>query len=73
MDGGFTDAEFLRGGADRGPILYDVKGQAFRPLLHVTLQNAFTPHLLLLKTMRLRRVVMREEGGNAGKRGRVRT
>ena len=52
MYGGLADAEFLRGGADRGPILYDVKGQAFRPFLHVTLQNAFTPHLLLLKTMR---------------------
>ena len=43
MYGGFADAEFLRGGADCGPILYDVQSQAFRPVLHVTLQSTTLP------------------------------
>ena len=40
---GFADAELLRGGADSGPVLYDVLGQALCPLLHVTLQNTTLP------------------------------
>ena len=40
---GLTDAEFRGGGADRGPVLYDVKSQAFRPLFHITLQSATLP------------------------------
>ena len=43
MDGGFTDAEFLRGGADRGPVLYDVKSQALGPLLHISFQHTTLP------------------------------
>ena len=39
----FADAEFLRGGADSGPVLYNVLGQALCPLLHVTLQNTTLP------------------------------
>ena len=38
-----TDAEFRGGGADRGPVLYDVKSQTFRPLFHITLQSATLP------------------------------
>lgn len=40
---GLTDAEFRGGGADRGPVLYDVKSQTFRPLFHITLQSATLP------------------------------
>ena len=43
MDGGFTDAKLLCGGADRGLVLHDVKGKALRPLLHVLFQNASLP------------------------------
>lgn len=49
---GLTDAEFRGGGADRGPVLYDVKSQTFRPLFHITLQSATLPRLLLLYPMR---------------------
>ena len=37
---GFADAEFLCGGADRGPVLYDVKGQLTGPFLHVPFDSA---------------------------------
>ena len=43
MYGGFADAEFLRGGADCGPVFDDVLSQAFRPVLHVTLQSTTLP------------------------------
>ena len=43
MNRTFADAEFLRCGADRGPVLYDVKSEAFRPLLHVPFQNTTLP------------------------------
>ena len=43
MYGGFTDTEFLCGGADRGPVLYDVKSETFRPLLHIFLQTLSLP------------------------------
>ena len=32
VHGGFADAEFLCGGADCGPVLYDVKSEALCPL-----------------------------------------
>ena len=47
-----ADAEFLRGGPDCGPVFYNVKSQALRPLLHVSLQNILTPCLLLVHPMR---------------------
>ena len=40
---GFADTEFLRGGADRGPVLYDVKSETFCPLLHVFFQTPSLP------------------------------
>jgi len=43
MHGRFTDSKFLRGGADRRLILYDVLGQLFGPLLHVPLQMQHSP------------------------------
>ena len=43
MYGGFTDTEFLRGGADRGPVLYDVKSKTFSPLLYVFFQTSSLP------------------------------
>ena len=43
MDRGFADAEFGSGGADRGPVLYDVKSKALRPLLHISLQSTTLP------------------------------
>lgn len=43
MDRAFADAEFLRGGADRGPVLYDVKSETLGPLLHVPFQNTTLP------------------------------
>ena len=43
MYGGFADAEFLRGGADCGPVFDDVLSQALRPVLHVTLQSTTLP------------------------------
>jgi len=43
MNRRFTDAEFLRGGADRGPVLYDVKSEALCPLLHVFFQTLSLP------------------------------
>ena len=46
MYGGFTDAEFLCGGADRGPVLYDVKSEALRPLLHIFFQTLHSPPLV---------------------------
>ena len=61
MYGTFADAEFLRGGADRGPVLYDVKSQAFRPLLHVFFQSTFTPRLLLLHPMRWKEGLCRKK------------
>ena len=39
----FADAEFLRGGADRGPVFDDVLSQALRPLLHIFLQHTTLP------------------------------
>ena len=39
----FADGKLLCGGADRGPVLYDVKSQAFRPLFHVSFQNTTLP------------------------------
>ena len=43
MDCGFADAKFGSGGADRGPVLYDVKSKALRPLLHISLQSTTLP------------------------------
>ena len=43
MDRGFADAKFGSGGADRGPVLYDVKSKALRPLLHISLQSTTLP------------------------------
>ena len=43
MDRGFADAKFGSGGADRGPVLYDVKSQAFCPLLHIFFQTPSLP------------------------------
>lgn len=43
MYGRLADTEFLRGGADRRLILYDVLGQMFGPLLHVPLQMQHSP------------------------------
>ena len=40
---GFADSEFGSGGADRGPVFYDVKGKALGPLLHVYLQSTTIP------------------------------
>lgn len=39
MYGRFADAEFFRGGADGGPVLYDVLGQRAGPLFNVTFQT----------------------------------
>ncbi len=39
----FADAEFLCSGADRGPVLYDVKSQALCPLLHISFQQTTLP------------------------------
>lgn len=47
MYSALADTELLRGGTNRRPIFYDVKGQALRPFLHISLQNTFTPRLLL--------------------------
>ena len=46
MYGGFADAEFLRGGADRGPVLYDVKSETLSPLLHIFFQTLPSPPLV---------------------------
>ena len=46
MDGAFADAEFLRGGADRGPVLYDVKSETLSPLLHIFFQTLHSPPLV---------------------------
>ena len=43
MDGTLADAELLGGGAHRGSVLYDVKSQAFGPLLHVFFQTPSLP------------------------------
>ena len=40
---GFADAEFLCGGADRGPVFDDVLSEPLGPLLHITLQNTTLP------------------------------
>jgi len=43
VDGAFADAKLLCGGPDGGPVLYDVKSQAFGPLLHVFFQTPSLP------------------------------
>ena len=62
LDGGFADAEFLCGGADRGPVFDDVLSQPLGPLFHVSLQSTFTPRLLLLHPMRGRHGLFRRPG-----------
>ena len=51
MDRGFTDAELLGGSPDGGSVFDDVQGEPFCSLLHITLQLATTPCLVLLYTM----------------------
>jgi hypothetical protein len=41
--GAFADAEFLGGGTDSCPVLYDVKSQALGPVFHVFLQSLHSP------------------------------
>lgn len=43
MDRGLADPELLCRRADRGPVLYDVKSQAFCPLLHIFFQTPSLP------------------------------
>lgn len=43
MDRGLADPELLCRRADRGPVLYDVKSKALRPLLHISLQSTTLP------------------------------
>ena len=43
MDRGFADAEFLSGGADGGPVLYDVLSERDGTLLDVSLQATTLP------------------------------
>ena len=39
----FADPELLGCGADRGPVLYDVKGQLAGPFLDIPFHTATTP------------------------------
>ena len=55
MYGRLADAEFLRGGADGGPVLYNVKSQAFCPLLHVLFQTPSLPVSGCFNLMRVKR------------------
>ena len=41
--GGFADAELLGGGADGGPVLYDVKGQVFGPGFQIVFDSTPLP------------------------------
>ena len=43
MDRGLGDPELLCRRADRGPVLYDVKGQLTGPLFHISFHTATTP------------------------------
>ena len=43
MNGAFADPKLLCGGTDGGPVLYDVKSQAFCPVLHISLQTIHSP------------------------------
>ena len=40
MHGGFADPEFFGGGADGGPVLYQVKSQFLGPLLQILFDSA---------------------------------
>lgn len=40
VDGGLADAELLGGGADRGPVFYEVMGQLHGPLLQIVANRA---------------------------------
>lgn len=40
MDSGLTDAELFGGGADRGPVFYEVMGQLHGPLLQIVANRA---------------------------------
>ena len=44
----FADPKLLCGGTDGGPVLYNVKSQAFGPALHISLQKTLTPRLVVL-------------------------
>ena len=43
MYGGFADAELFGGGADGGPVLYDVKGQVFGPGFQIVFDSTPLP------------------------------
>jgi hypothetical protein len=43
MDRGLADPELLCRRADRGPVLYDVKGQLTGPFLDIPFHTATTP------------------------------
>ena len=40
VDGGLADAELFGGGADRGPVFYEVMGQLHGPLLQIVANRA---------------------------------
>ena len=46
MDGRFTDGKLLCRGADRGPVLYDVKSQIMGSFLHIAFQTQHSPPLV---------------------------
>ena len=41
---GFADAELFRGGADGGPVFYEVKGQLLGPLFQILSDRAPLPY-----------------------------
>ena len=43
---GFADAELFRGGADGGPVFYEVKGQLLGPLFQILSDRAPLPYCL---------------------------
>ena len=43
VDGRFGDAELFGGGADGGPVLYDVKGQVFGPGFQIVFDSTPLP------------------------------
>ena len=45
MHRALADAEFSRGGPDRGPVLQNVKSQTLGPFLHVSFQAQHSPPL----------------------------
>ena len=54
MDRGLADPELLCRRADRGPVLYDVKGQLAGPFLDIPFHTATTPRILHLLYMYMR-------------------